>query len=814
MAKTLFRLIWHGLAVIGLMSLLGGAYLGFSVLRSSELSVRQLAVKVSKKLGLWPEIVERATAPRPRFDPRHLEGTPTNIHPRVLFAGPEAVHELKLRYQNDANYRKRVDAIAAAAAPMAKVVRWVCAADASAGAEVIRHLEKTVLESPREQGNDADALEYALAYDFSADHPAWTRESRARVNLQFRKYLHEVLSILDGDSVSLWHSRTQLAATAWVVAAAMDPMGREDERLRARAQRHFLESVEALRWSGGWPEGYTYWINNRAFPFVAACLAQMHAVHEPSWHKTVQEVLAQVGLWMIHGTEPIGRFVLFGDSGPRNDLKDETQRVIDLVYLGTRVPVFRDYSRYLSGLNGEEGYYSAYRWGIPLFRGQTDADHGVQEALKDLSAFEGRLPKSAVFGKENGMGQVFMRSHWESEATFISFMAGHSFTHHGHYQAGHFTITKKVPLAITSGTYGGYTSPHRLNYYIRTVAANSLLVLRPEERVKPNRFFETNVADGGQRIVMPTGSAVTSLEDWRKNLGKGRHYEGGVITAYDDTDDRFVYVAADLTGAYNNTSYDDNGGGGKVAKVRRALVYLRDRDVLVVFDTVESVRPEYVKKWLLHGWSKPQTAQETLLRGTAENGISQSADAYALMAYQGAALEIHRVLPADGVIRKVGGVDYRYYVETDGDEKVLDGVNMVEGENLKPWFDAGLWRLELQPGAPRKDDQFLVVLKPRLSEAPEATVHPILVEAKPMQGVFFDGTCVLFNEIQLAEGRASYSVPASSSPVFHLVTNLPQKRPINLRVNDQAAVVQTNASGVLTFSTPAGVPSSIRLEWK
>lgn len=724
----------------------------------------------------------------------------------MIFSGPNEVEELRQRYRTDPAYKKIVDQSAASGAMMAKVVGWVCAADSASGAKVLEHLEKADLESPRAEGQYGNALEYALAYELVSDHPGWTPDSRARVNLLFRKNLQNALLVLDGDSASLWHGRTQLAASAWVVAAAMDPMSREDERLRARAQRHFLESVEAVRQSGGWPEGYNYWINNRAFPFVLACLALMNAVEEPSWHQTAKDLLIHVGLWTIHGSEPIGRFVLFGDSGPRNDLKDETQRVMDLIFLGTEKPVFRDYSRYLTGLHGQEAYYAAYRWGIPLFRGRPEGDFAPGDGVQDLSVFEGRVPKSAVFGRDHGMGQVFIRSDWGPEATFVSFMAGHTFTHHGHYQAGHFTVTKKAPLAVTSGTYGGYTSPHRLNYYLRTVAANSLLVLRPGEKVRPNRFFETNVSDGGQRIVLPTGSAVLSLEDWRNNLYKGRHYEGGVITAYSDADERFVYVASDLTGAYNNTRYDDNGGQGKIEWARRSLVYLRGPDVLVVFDDVQSTRAEYTKKWLLHSWAKPETSRERVLKGSADNGILESRDPSATIRYGGASLDVRVLLPNDPILRKVGGPDFRYYVEADGDDLELDGVNMGEGADEKPWFDAGLWRLEIQPAAPQRRDRFLICLKPRLDgQGQVGEFTPSRLVTENAIGLFFDRTMVFFPDSESRSTVYSYKIPASPVSVLHLWAHLPPRRSARISADGgEISLGETTPEGLLAFESPPG----------
>lgn len=803
--KRLFRILWHALALWGLVSLVGGAYVGFTVLRSYDLTPRQLVVKAARKFGVFPEQVAEAVKPGPRYHPEALRGEPVSGHPRILFSGKEATFRLRSRYETDTAFRKRVDEVGSGQGIMNGAVAWVCRGDEAAGRSAVERLLEVVLDTPRAEGNYGNGLEMALTYDLVGDHPAWSPEKRQRLNLKLRKNLEDSMLVLDGDSASLWHGRTQLAASAWVVAAAMDPQGPEDMALRAQAQRHFLESVEAFRLSGGWPEGYNYWINNRAFPFALACLAHLNGVKEPALNALMADTLTRLGLWTIHGTEPIGRFVLFGDTGPRNDLKDETQRVIDLVTLGTGLPIFRDYSRYLTGLHGGEAYYSGHRWGIPLFRGLAEWDHGAEDALMDLGVLEGRVPRSAVFGRHDGMGQVFIRSDWGPEATFISFQAGHSFTHHGHYQAGHFTITKKVPLTVKSGTYGGYTSPHRLHYYIRTVAANSLLVLRPGEQVRPNRFFETNVADGGQRIVMPTGSAVVSLADWRANLHRGRRYEGGRITAFENHHPRFVYVASDLTGAYNNTHYDDNERGGKVERVERSLVYLTKEDAVVIYDRVTAVHVDFTKKWLLHSWAKPETAQERVLVGDQDNGILESKDRRAVIRREGAALQVYALLPQEAVLRKVGGPDYRYYVEVDGDDEDLDGTNMEAGASEQPWFDAGLWRLEIQPAEKRKADRFLVGLKPGLAgDEGSLPGTPVLVDAGAAEGLLWGQAVVLFGKEGNIVHEVSYQVPKGIRPMFHLIVNLPAGRGVRVGAGGSEERLRVNEEGTVTFQTPAG----------
>ncbi len=787
--------MWNTFAVIGIAATLAGLYSARWALQTYDLTPHQFAVKAARKLGVDSGWVKDLLSPTARYAGAPLHGRlAADRRPRVLYRGQEAIEEVRARFRSDALFRRRVER-------SRDVVRWAIGRDVAAGERAIRKLVNVYLETPSAQGNYGNGLEIALAYDLLADHPGWTVEDRQRVNGLIRRSIEEALIVLDGGSASLWHGRTQLACSAWVAAVAMDPSGPGDERLIRRAQAHFLESISALEVTGGWPEGYTYWINNRGLPVALAALAHVNGIDSPPLNRRITRVMAEIGLWTIYGTEPIGRFQLFGDTGPRNDLKDETQRVIDLIGLITGNPLFRDYSRYLAGLHGRQAYYAGYRWQVPLFRGPPEADFGSGEALRDLTGFDGRLPLSRIFGRD-AFGQVFMRSDWGPDGMFVSYRAGHTFTHHGHYQAGHFTITKKAPLAITSGTYGGWTSPHRLNYYIRTVAANSLLILRPGEKVRPNRFFKVNVTDGGQRVVLPTGSAVVSVEDWRANLYRGRHYEGGRITAFENSDPRFVYVGSDLTGAYNSTDYDDNGEGGKVSAVTRQLLFLPAEETLVVHDRVVSTRASYTKKWLLHSWTKPETAQERVLKGTRDDGILESPDARALIRYRGGVLDVVRLLPREAVLRKVGGPHHRYYVETDGDDSDLDGTNMDQGANERPWFDAGLWRIEIQPARPSREDRFLVVLKAGADGEP-VRARPMLIEGEAVEGVETPGAVVLFGKGGMVRESFAYSARGRGTRL-HVIVDLPPGREMEVRTGEVVLREATTPEGVLFFEAGPG----------
>ena len=794
--RKIFNFLRNAFALIGVLTIVIGAF-GFKlVLNQYQLTPNQFAVKLAQKAGIESPLVIDLLSPTPKHADYAFTGT---LHkqrrPRILFDGKATLQKIRDRYRQDVDYAKSVNALSKSSSYLLRSIAWACGKDEKSASYAIRAMQDIKVASVAAEGNYGNGLDIALAYDLLSNYPEWSVEDRQRIDLKLRQFLQDALTVLDGDSASLWHGRTQLASSAWVAAAALDIDETKDLPLIARAQAHFLESVEAITLTEGWPEGYNYWINNRAFPFVVASLAHLNAVDAPDINQKIRAVLERVGLWTIYGTEPQGRFHLFGDTGPRNDLKDETQRVIDLIYLATNKPIFKKYSEYLTGLHGREAYYSGYRWGIPLFRGLVNEEEGSA----DLGFLKGRFSTADIFGRDN-FGQAFIRSGWDSNATFISFQAGDTFTHHGHYQAGHFTINKAgEPLAITSGTYGGWTVPHRINYYLRTVAANSLLVLRPEEQVKPNRFFKTNVADGGQRIIMPTGSAVLSVDDWRKNIDAGRHYEGGSILAFEHRPQQYDYVSSDLTAAYNNSQYDETGRGGKVKKVIRDLVYLPSQDLVLIHDRLSLTDASYTPKWLLHTNFKPVSTSESVLVGNVGNGILETRDDTLWVEGQKSRLTIQRLLPKNAIIRKVGGPDYRYYVETDGDDSQLDGLNMDVGAKEQPWFDAGLWRLEIQPPTKQKEVSFLVVMAPRVRAVAD-TPKAILIQGVGVEGVIVGNKTVLF----VTEGgqgpTASYRFKAKGDSEYSLF-GVSKNKQFKIVDGSEEFLVMSSVEGVLNFVT-------------
>ena len=774
-----------------LLIFVGGSYAAYQVYRSFDMPFQEFTRKVAVRLGMDDSFLKQVYTPEVRYEDHQLDGRIKTARPRIVIpAKPFNVEHLSKHNVLHREYKsfspchyKNMMGFAAC---------WYLERDREAADKLLSLLlYHNVKPLDGESGDYGKGWAVAWAYDLLNDYPDLSTADREVIESKLVLILENYLALLDGNSVSLWHGRSTIAAMAWIVAVAVEG---EDEghiqQLRTRAQSYFMDVISALEITEGWPEGFNYWVNNRAFYIALAGAAYLNGVEDGSLYARISKVLETIGEWHIYATRPDHQFEPIGDEGPRIDMKDETRRVMDLIAHTTNNPLLYSYSRYLGDVHGSESYYRGYRWGFRLFNDPTLLTPKTQ---KSLAMYNDALPNSRMFGYR-GMNLAYLRSGWDKDDTFISFKAGDSFVHHGHYDAGHFTLFKGMPLIVNSSVYSGFTSPNRLNYSIRTVSKNSLLILQPGERVTPNRFFSDNVADGGQRITMPTGSAITSVSHWFENVDKGKHFEGGQVYEFDHHEGRYTYIASDLTSAYNNANYDENGRGGKAVRVLRDLFYLPDEDRLIIHDDVTSTRPEFVKKFLLHTINKPIVNQAEVLLGEENNGILESRDAKALVVNGKGVAVVHRLLPEDGVMRLVGGRDYKFYVETDGDDSDLDGVNFEQEGVSQPWFENARWRIEIQPGAPKENDHFLVVLSPSLNSPRMDDVERLSIDEEQGRGVVTSNAVVVFSD------RRAHHVDFSHSygKKYLYIMGVPQMSSVQVTQKNRHHEYRSNQHGVVT----------------
>jgi|GEM_PF-2499590 hypothetical protein len=162
-----------------------------------------------------------------------------------------------------------------------------------------------------------------------------------------------------------------------------------------------------------------------------------------------------------------------------------------------------------------------------------------------------------------GLGQVNVRSGWDTDDTFAIYRAGNVYGGHGHYSSGHFLIYRKGDLLVEDGDYGS-KSPD---------AHNTLYI-------------------GGEMREL----ARSTPQHYRANMD-GSTYDFGEITRYahDDAFALYDWVDSDLTRAYTPQQAEH---------VTRRFVYLHPQTFLLI-DHIQSP-PGVAKRFRLHAPVAPQ----------------------------------------------------------------------------------------------------------------------------------------------------------------------------------------------------------------
>ena len=708
--------------------------------------------------------------------------------------------------------------------PVNEATRYVLTGDVAHAANALNAMSSGSLYYAGESGESG--IQWALAYDWirsawdgSSSLPPDLAAKFATIENKLAGFVSSALADLDSNNPSLWHCRAAIGAAAWVGALALPAGNAAYDALRTRAFGHWQQTLKATDASGGWPEGPTYWATSRAINFPLAYQAYQTAVTAapPLAVSDPLGDLRTLGLWQAYTQRGDGSFDRYGDISSQAFISNGTiGRSIDYYAQVTGNPALAAFAESARAYRNPL-YDSSYNWIYPVSYDPTIAKPAGYDPAHPAACLGGALPHAMVFGKD-AMGFAVMRQGWNPGDTEISFKAGDYLAHHNHYDQGTFTVFKNAPLVINSGGYGDYFGDHRLNYYVRTVAVNSILIQRPDELWTPAGVAPPGgyVNDGGQRIVDATGSMVQSYEDWQANKTSGPNYELADITAFANVDNHYSYVASDLTRAYNSTLYDSEGQGGKVSNVTRQLMYLEDADILVVFDRVTSTNPAYKKKWLLHTPNKFVGGSEVVARGSADNGIvvvdgASIAGNTMTMTNGGGKLFLQMLTPRRYTVNKVGGPDYRYYVEDDGnDADGYDGTNHNGGYTEQAWNDYGNWRIEVSPKDPSMFDTFLGVLSPRASTVGSVDTATLLSDS-PLATIMQVGSHIVgFGTHGQIGSDVKYRLP-SGGAYNHLVVDL---LPDQLyRVFDSMGLrdIQTNDAGLLTFDETATGPHDITL---
>lgn len=286
------------------------------------------------------------------------------------------------------------------------------------------------------------------------------------------------------------------------------------------------------------------------------------------------------------------------------------------------------------------------------------------------------------------LGQVFMRSGTGPDDTYSLFTIGSQVPSHKQYDENNFIIYKKGYLALDTGTRGMSTDYQLNHYYVQSVAHNCVLIDMPGE---PLPSYWGLTYDGPEGKISSGGMNKPN---------------GGICKAF-ETNDRYTYVCGDATPCYLPE---------KCALALRQYVFVMP-DHFIVCDRVISTDASYKKSWLLHTQNEPE------VNGNTFTAMHEDGRLFCTTLY-----------PKNAVLTKIGGPGKEFWAcgkNWELDPKVAE---MAAARYAGGLF--GNWRVEVSPGAPRKEDVFLHLI--RVGDAALASPErATLIDRKGTVGVKF-----------------------------------------------------------------------------
>ena len=603
-----------------------------------------------------------------------------------------------------------------------------------------------------------------------------------------------------------------------------------DEYRNTRFRDNDLDLHQYLQEGGGWPEGMIYdWIAN--WPKIKALEA---------WATATGENLFQSNRWyenrfgyiLLHrwpGTADqwgykSHPYLSTGDTERNRGAIGNYERIMSLILIERfpNNPLAKQLAAYLSSPPTDNSmsflYAEEFLWFNP-----------------DQAA----SAPSLLTHYDPDLGSVFMRSDWPDGAadtkvspTYATFNCGDHFTYHQHFDQNSFTLFKYDDLALDSGVYSGEgLSNHDINYYVRTIAHNTLVVYNPDEDFSSSRPDAASV-DGGQRSLYPATRYPQTLEYFNQHR---THYETGNILRYENSD-LYTYVLGDATPAYNNPDYNqamDTGLSGNVSKVsrfHREFVYLRPAvaggaDFLVIFDRVGVARQSFSgqnTKLLFHTMGEPAvegtgtgvSAGETLYAG-AESARVDNGQGRLFMRF---------LLPASRNLRKVGGRGQKsFWVFDDNYDWHWDtGESQPRPVSDFDTVPYGEWRLELEPADTDLNHNFLAILFPTRNTT-AAMPETSLIDTGNAAGAFIADSdlnrLVLFSAAQdgsAPSGTIEYTYQPTAA-TLHLIMDLTPNARYNITwqkngneveaalTPDDGGAYRVGNNGVLSFTINGGL---------
>lgn len=693
--------------------------------------------------------------------------TISTVHPRVYVRADNAtagegitISELRARMDDAAYTRWRTPAaFRGLAGIVERAARYLEAGDAADLAAVREHLQNHTYSYRRHDVSGFLAgAEMAMAYDWTYHGLSPSDRTAALKNIAAT--CDDSMRFLESGGADINHNYTYMALNSVAVCGLVlhgepEPYGARARQYLAVAER-FLEGpgMALDTWKArqcAWGEGSHYTFFETLRNFVATLQAYRTASSRNYFEGRAW--LAQAGRFLIASTRPDLTFERIGDTS--------ANRVQPTLYVPVTVEMLaaglgntddaarlRSFNHAVFERYGAESVHPAFQWGMRMF----------YDARAPRRPDYTTLPRAMRLG-EGTYEHIAWRNGWGPDSTLVTILAGDHFTDHQHFDKGQFLIYHRGGLAVDSGAYDGMYKKggHSGEYAARTLAHNCLLIY------DPNQDFKGFTNDGGQLLLR----GIQHHNTWDEFL-EHREREGldaANVVAYQDDGDHY-YAAVDLTRAY----------GPKVRSYQRSFVYLPRRDVMVVYDRVDS---PFEKRWLMHCQDQPE-----------ERG-----GAVTVRRPEGGSLTVRALLPARRDIALVGGPGREYW-------NPFNKTNYPPSRpaTAAPSREPGSWRMEtiVDPGA-RELLHALSVAREVPARALEGAAGAVFAFTDAAEVVAFPAAL-----------PASYRVDAPGA-ARHFVAGLPPGTELRLEIGSRRRSVRVNAQGVVQFEDGARGARTIRL---
>jgi len=555
------------------------------------------------------------------------------------------------------------------------------------------------INGPIKQGHvpfGSDLALCAIAYDLCYEY--WTEAQREA----FHKYMNKTVDANVSSETHVFHNGWY-GYKHWGIGLACYATYYENPRapeiLKTLEEDWRARAAPALRLAGdggGWAEGY--YINYFLYEWLFFCEVARNCEGKDYYADALEffRSRAVAGMFEMYpgiSTYNSRRPIPMGDGGGRvfGGDRDKTLSARRIL-----VNYFRD----------DPSHQAVHAFNETTPRSSVGVYAYKDFLWQDVTVTSTDLKGFKLSHISPGPGYVYARSSWDEDATYFFFKCGDRFTAHQHLDVGHFLIYKHTELLGDGGHYDEFGSTHDVNYHLRTIAHNTILVHDPSETWPGIRAGNVTANDGGQRHNWPHhNGAVTDPADWRKDR---KLYDIADILAFEDRGS-YVYMAGDCTRSYSPD---------KLTCFTRQIVFLRP-DTFVIFDRVSSRNAGFKKTLLLQAMTVPRQTEDDLI---VTNGKGR--------------LFIQTLLPKQAKVTLVSGEQLYSY----------------GGNNYPPSRDTGpapQCRIEISPSEQATLNHFLHVLT--ATDANTNSVEKAIVQADEQRiSVTVGTTRIAFSTAEVA----------------------------------------------------------------